>query len=75
VFFTAVGEPMETTYLPYNRWTEVLETLPDIRRRKPYNARHSYSSRRLMSGHYRLLVTTTVPTRVITTAGAIAKAR
>ena len=56
VFFTAVGEPMETTYLPYNRWTEVLETLPDTRRRKPYNARHSYSSWRLMSGHNRLLV-------------------
>jgi hypothetical protein len=26
VFFSAVGEPLETTYLPYNRWTEVLET-------------------------------------------------
>jgi integrase len=56
VFFTAVGEPLETTYLPYNRWTEVLETLPDVRRRKPYNARHSYSSWRLMTGHNRLLV-------------------
>jgi integrase len=56
VFFTAVGEPLETTYLPYNRWTEVLETLPEIRRRKPYNSRHSYSSWRLMAGHNRLLV-------------------
>lgn len=27
VFFSAVGEPLETTYVPY-RWTEVLETLP-----------------------------------------------
>jgi len=36
VFCTAVGEPFKTTYLPYNRWTEVLETLP-IRRRKPYH--------------------------------------
>jgi hypothetical protein len=27
VFFSAVGEPLETTYLPYNRWAEVLETL------------------------------------------------
>src|SRR5882757_5027363 len=41
VFFSAVGEPLRTTYLPYNRWTEVLATLP-IRRRKPYNSRHSY---------------------------------
>ena len=56
VFFTAVGEPLSTTYLPYNRWTEVLETLPAIRRRKPYNSRHSYSSWRLMVGHNRLLV-------------------
>ena len=47
VFFSAVGEPLETTYLPYNRWTEVLETLP-VRFRKPYNARHSYTSWRLM---------------------------
>ena len=55
VFFSAVGEPLETTYLPYNRWTEVLETLP-VRFRKPYNARHSYTSWRLMIGHNRLLV-------------------
>jgi integrase len=55
VFFSAVGEPLETTYLPYNRWTEVLETLP-VRFRKPYNARHSYTSWRLMLGHNRLLV-------------------
>ena len=56
VFFSAVGEPLETTYLPYNRWTEVLETLPSVRFRKPYNARHSYTSWRLMIGHNRLLV-------------------
>ena len=55
VFFNAVGEPFETTYLPYNRWTEVLATLP-IRFRKPYNSRHSYISWRLMAGHNRLLV-------------------
>jgi integrase len=55
IFFSAVGEPLETTYLPYNRWTEVLETLP-VRFRKPYNARHSYTSWRLMVGHNRLLV-------------------
>jgi integrase len=55
VFCSAVGEPLETTYLPYNRWTEVLETLP-VRFRKPYNARHSYTSWRLMIGHNRLLV-------------------
>jgi integrase len=55
VFFSAVGEPMRTTYLPYNRWTEVLATLP-VRRRKPYNSRHSYISWRLMAGHNRLLV-------------------
>jgi hypothetical protein len=55
VFFSAVGEPLETTYLPYNRWTEVLSTLP-VRFRKPYNARHSYTSWRLMIGHNRLLV-------------------
>jgi hypothetical protein len=53
--FLAVGEPLQTTYLPYNWWTEVLETLP-IRFRKPYNARHSYTSWRLMVGHNRLLV-------------------
>jgi integrase len=55
IFFTAVGEPIQTTYLPYNRWTEVFATLP-IRRRKPYNSRHSYISWRLMAGHNRLLV-------------------
>jgi len=55
VFVSAVGEPLETTYLPYNRWTEVMETLP-VRFRKPYNARHSYTSWRLMIGHNRLLV-------------------
>jgi len=55
MFFTAVGEPLRTTYLPYNRWTEVLETLP-VRRRKPYTSRHSYISWRLMAGHNRLLV-------------------
>ena len=40
MLFTAVGEPLRTTYLPYNRWTEVLATLP-ARRRKPYSSRHS----------------------------------
>ncbi len=55
VFFTAVGEPFEKIFLPYNRWTEVLETL-SVRRRKPYNSRHSYISWRLMIGHNRLLV-------------------
>ena len=55
MFFSSVGEPLETTYLPYNRWTEVLETL-QVRYRKPYNARHSYTSWRLMIGHNRLLV-------------------
>jgi hypothetical protein len=28
VFFSAAGEPLETTYVPCNRWTEVLETPP-----------------------------------------------
>jgi integrase len=55
IFFTSVGEALQTTYLPYNRWTEVLATLP-LRRRKPYNSRHSYISWRLMAGHNRLLV-------------------
>jgi hypothetical protein len=55
LFFTAVGEPLRTTYLPYNRWTEVLGTL-SVRHRKPYNSRHSYISWRLMAGHNRLLV-------------------
>jgi integrase len=55
LFFSAVGEPLKTTYLPYNRWTEVLATLP-VRFRKPYNARHAYMSWRLMIGHNRLLV-------------------
>jgi len=55
IFFTAMGEPILTTYMPYNRWGEVLATLP-IRRRKPYNSRHSYISWRLMVGHNRLLV-------------------
>lgn len=55
VFFTAVGEPIVTTYMPYNRWGEVLATLP-VRLRKPYNTRHSYVSWRLMAGHNRLLV-------------------
>jgi integrase len=55
VFFTAKGEPFETTYLPYNRWTEVMESVP-VRYRKPYNSRHSYISWRLMLGHNRLLV-------------------
>lgn len=56
VFFTAVGEPFVKIFLPYNRWTEVLDTLPAIRFRKPYNSRHSYISWRLMAGHNRLLV-------------------
>lgn len=56
VFFTSVGEAFVDTFLPYNRWTEVLETLPVIRRRKPYTCRHSYISWRLMVGHNRLLV-------------------
>jgi integrase len=43
------------TFLPYRRWTEVLETLP-LRYRKPYNSRHSFISWRLMIGHNRLLV-------------------
>ena len=43
VFFSTVAEPLETTYIPYNRWTEVLET-PPVRFRKPYNAQHSYSA-------------------------------
>ena len=55
VFFTAVGEPFLNTFLPYCRWTEVLETLP-LRYRKPYNSRHSFISWRLMVGHNRLLV-------------------
>jgi integrase len=55
VFFTAVGEPFMNTFLPYRRWTEVLETLP-LRYRKPYNSRHSFISWRLMVGHNRLLV-------------------
>jgi integrase len=55
VFFTAVGEPFVNTFLPYRRWTEVLETLP-LRYRKPYNSRHSFISWRLMVGHNRLLV-------------------
>lgn len=55
VFFSSEGEPLVTIHLPYNRWTEVLDTLP-VRYRKPYNARHSYTSWRLMIGHNRLLV-------------------
>jgi integrase len=55
VFFTAVGEPFVNTFLPYRRWTEVLETLP-LRYREPYNSRHSFISWRLMVGHNRLLV-------------------
>jgi integrase len=55
VFFTAVGESFVNTFLPYRRWTEVLETLP-LRYRKPYNSRHSFISWRLMVGHNRLLV-------------------
>jgi len=55
VFFTETGEPFQTVYLPYNRWREVMESLP-IPYRKPYNRRHSYISWRLMIGHNRLLV-------------------
>ena len=55
LFFTAVGEPFVDTFLPYRRWTEVLETLP-LRYRKPYNTRHSFISWRLMLDHNRLLV-------------------
>jgi integrase len=55
VFVTAVGEPFVNTFLPYRRWTEVLQTLP-LRYRKPYNSRHSFISWRLMVGHNRLLV-------------------
>jgi len=55
VFFAADGSPITTVYMPYNRWREVMETLP-IRYRKPYNRRHSYISWRLMIGHNRLLV-------------------
>jgi hypothetical protein len=45
VFFSSVDEPLETTYLPYNRWTEVLHALP-VRFRKPYDARHSNAKAR-----------------------------
>jgi hypothetical protein len=48
-------EPFVNTFLPYRRWTEVLETLP-LRYRKPYNSRHAFISWRLMVGHNRLLV-------------------
>ena len=56
VFFTANGEPFQTTFLPYNRWREVMDATPDVPYRKPYNSRHSYISWRLMAGHNRLLV-------------------
>ncbi len=57
VFFTADGSPFQTTYLPYNRWREVMDALL-VRYRKPYNSRHSYTSWRLMKGDNRLLVAT-----------------
>ena len=55
VFFTEGGEPFQTVFLPYNRWREVMETLA-VRYRKPYNARHTYISWRLMKGDNPLLV-------------------
>jgi integrase len=55
VFFTEGGEPFLTVFLPYNRWREVMETLA-VRYRKPYNARHTYISWRLMKGDNPLLV-------------------
>jgi integrase len=53
--FTEGGEPFQTVFLPYNRWREVMETLV-VRYRKPYNARHTYISWRLMKGDNPLLV-------------------
>jgi len=55
VFFTEGGERFDTVFLPYNRWREVMETL-SVRYRKPYNARHTYISWRLMKGDNPLLV-------------------
>jgi integrase len=55
VFFSEGGEPLLTVYLPYNRWREVMETLT-VRYRKPYNARHTFISWRLMKGDNPLLV-------------------
>lgn len=57
VFFWDVDfEPIRDVSLPYKRWRQVMETLPAIRYRPPYNCRHSYISWRLMIGHNRLLV-------------------
>jgi integrase len=56
VFFTADGEPFQTTFLPYNRWREVMDATPDVPYRKPYNSRHSFISWRLMKGDNPLLV-------------------
>jgi len=57
VFFWDVDyEPIRDLSLPYERWRQVMETLPAIRYRPPYNCRHSYISWRLMIGHNRLLV-------------------
>jgi hypothetical protein len=49
IFFTEGGEPFQTVYLPYNRWRQVMETFA-VRYHKPYNARHTYISWRLMKG-------------------------
>jgi integrase len=55
VFVTEGGDPFQTVYLPYNRWREVMETFA-VRYRKPYNARHTYISWRLMKGDNPMLV-------------------
>jgi hypothetical protein len=57
IFFLDVDfEPIRDVSLPYKRWRQVMETLPAVRYRPPYNCRHSYISWRLMIGHNRLLV-------------------
>jgi integrase len=57
IFFWDIDlAPIRDVSQPYKRWRQVMETLPTIRYRPPYNCRHSYISWRLMVGHNRLLV-------------------
>jgi len=55
VFFQADGAPIDDLSYPYDRWRFIMDKTR-IRYREPYNARHTYISWRLMSGHNVLLV-------------------
>ena len=50
VFFRDDGQRLRALSYPYRRWTHVFDKL-QVRYREPYNARHSYATWLLMTGH------------------------